>query len=239
LLGGRALGSSQGDKVIGFQNQRDKMRKHAEDAYSLGGQAQEIDSLMGQGMSREEAQKAFKRSAVRTTGAALAVTGGLYGSMIGGTMAGSGSVLQGVALGGLLLGGAGLLGGRALGASHGDKIIGYQNQRDKNSAARAMVKGAQEMGLLEKQAVGFLGAAKGLWNASKAGYGTGGGVIKGVGSFRVSGGAARRAGKSGFSGAVHNAGTYMGALAKKQPGMAAGLVAAPVAAAGALGYAAG
>ena len=89
---------------------------------------------------------------------------------------------------------------------------------------------------MDKEAIGALGAVKGVFNAAKAGFGT---AAKGGGA-RVGAGAARKAGKGGFSGAAHNAGTYMKGLAKKRPGMAAGMVGgAGLAVGGAAGYAAG
>jgi len=77
----------------------------------------------------------------------------------------------------------------------------------------------RELTDMEKQAIGVGGALKGMYNVAKKGFG----------------------GKAGgFGQAAKNVGGYWKGIASKSPGMAAGLVAAPVAAAGlGAGYMAG
>jgi hypothetical protein len=92
---------------------------------------------------------------------------------------------------------------------------------------------------MEKEAIGTMGAVKGMFNSAKAGWGGAGAARAGakalgapaIGPMTV---AQQAAAKSGFSGAATNAGKYWQGLAKTRPGLAAGMVAAPALAGGAM-----
>jgi hypothetical protein len=203
---------------------RENMRKHADDWYSRGGQAQEIDAIMGaEGVSREEAYKRFKEHSKRVAGGALGALGAVYGGLAGGMLAPSNAkgVMLGTALGGAALGSVGLLGGRVYAGADADKTIGYHKMMQKKAAAMGYYQ--------QKEAASTLGALKGMYNVARSGFGRSAADASGKVTSLV-GGEAKRLGKSGLGGAATNVGHYWKNLAKNQPGLAASLVAAPVAA---------
>jgi hypothetical protein len=84
---------------------------------------------------------------------------------------------------------------------------------------------------MEKEAVGAMGAVKGIFNSAKAGWG-------GAGAARGAMTAVSKAGPTQLwhqaAGAATNAGKYWQGLAKTRPGLAAGMVAAPALVGGAM-----
>jgi hypothetical protein len=92
---------------------------------------------------------------------------------------------------------------------------------------------------MEKEAIGALGAVKGMFNSAKAGWGGMGAARAGAKALGAPAigpmtAAQAAAAKSGFSGAATNAGKYWQGLTKTRPGLAAGMVAAPAVVGGAM-----